>query len=129
MIKQDFLLAQIEELTKKIARLIRKKESNEPDVNAAADDCYGFFHLNLNFIINRPADELTEKVPDWQLLELLVKIMINDDRINQNLEQMEKAQSLLYYVQENDRTYSFDRIAMAGELDDSIKILKSSNCG
>ena len=38
MIKQDFLLAQIEELTKKIARLLRKKETNEPDNDTAADD-------------------------------------------------------------------------------------------
>ena len=127
MIKQDFLLAQIEELTKKIARLLRKKETNEPDIDTAADDCYKAFRLNLNSIINLPEDELTELVPDWQLLELLVKIMLNDTRINHDLHQMEKAQALLYYVQENDRTYSFDRIAMAKELDTLIQNLKSGN--
>lgn len=74
-----------------------------------------------------PEDELTELVPDWQLLELLVKIMLNDTRINHDLHQMEKAQALLYYVQENDRTYSFDRIAMAKELDTLIQNLKSGN--
>ena len=127
MIKQDFLLAQIEELTKKIARLLRKKETNEPAIDTAADDCYKAFRLDLNSIINLPEDELTELVPDWQLLELLVKIMLNDTRINHDLHQMEKAQALLYYVQANDRTYSFDRIAMAKELDTLIQNLKSGN--
>ena len=127
MIKQDFLLAQIEELTKKIARLLRKKETNEPDIDTAADDCYKAFRLNLNSITNLPEDELTELVPDWQLLELLVKIMLNDTRINHDLNQMEKAQALLYYIQENDRTYSFDRIAAARELDTLIQNLKSGN--
>ena len=53
--------------------------------------------------------------------------MLNDTRINHDLNQMEKAQALLYYVQENDRTYSFDRIAMARELDTLIQNLKSGN--
>lgn len=58
---------------------------------------------------NATAEELTEKVPDWELLELLVKLMLADDRINTDRQQIEKAQQLLYFVQERDRTYSFDR--------------------
>ena len=85
MIKQDFLLVQIEELAKKLAKLLKKKETSGSNTDTLADDCYKDIHLSLQEVQNATAEELTEKVPDWELLEL----------------------------QERDRTYSFDRIALA----------------
>ena len=113
MIKQDFLLVQIEELAKKLAKLLKKKETPGSNTDTLADDWYKDIHLSLQEVQNATAEELTEKVPDWELLELLVKLMLADDRINTDRQQIEKAQQLLYFVQERDRTYSFDRIALA----------------
>ena len=113
MIKQDFLLVQIEEPAKKLAKLLKKKETPGSNTDTLADDCYKDIHLSLQEVQNATAEELTEKVPDWELLELLVKLMLADDRINTDRQQIEKAQQLLYFVQERDRTYSFDRIALA----------------
>ncbi len=113
MIKQDYLLAQIEELAKKLAKLLRKEESHEDETETLADDCYKDLHLTLQEVQNATAEELTEKVMNWELLELLIKLMLADDRINTDRRQIEKAQQLLYFVQERDRTYSFDRIELA----------------
>ena len=40
MIKQDFLLVQIEELAKKLAKLLKKKETPGSNTDTLADDCY-----------------------------------------------------------------------------------------
>ena len=74
MIKQDFLLVQIEELAKKLAKLLKKKETPGSNTDTLADDCYKDIHLSLQEVQNATAEELTEKVPDWELLELLVKL-------------------------------------------------------
>lgn len=113
MIKQDFLLVQIEELAKKLARLLKKKETPGSNVDTLADDCYKDLHLTLQDVGNGTPEDIIEKIQDWELLELLVKLMLADDRINFDRSQIEKAQSILYYVQEQDRTFSFERIALA----------------
>ena len=113
MIKQDFLLVQIEELAKKLAKLLKKKEAMESNVDTLADDCYKDLHLTLTDVQNATPKDLIEKIPDWELLELLIKLILADDRIISDRSQIEKAQCILYYVQEQDRTYSFDRIALA----------------
>ena len=87
MIKQDFLLVQIEELAKKLAKLLKKKETPGSNTDTLADDCYKDIHLSLQEVQNATAEELTEKVPDWELLELLVKLMLADDRINTDRQQ------------------------------------------
>ncbi|MCP9613065.1 hypothetical protein [Coprobacter tertius] len=121
MIRQDFIMNQIEELSKKIARLLRKKENHEPDIDTTTDECYGDLKLNLMTITNETTEDIIEKIPQWELLELLVTIMINDDRINTNREMMKKAQEILFYVQEKDKTWSFERTQLSGRLS---KILK-----
>lgn len=47
MIKQDFLLVQIEELAKKLAKLLKKKETPGSNTDTLADDCYKDIHLSL----------------------------------------------------------------------------------
>lgn len=121
MIKQDFLLVQIEELAKKLAKLLKKKETPGNNVDTLADDCYKDIHLTLPEIQNATPEDLIEKVPDWELLELLVKLILADDRINSDHYQIEKAQSLLFYVQEQDRTFSFERIALAETIESLLR--------
>lgn len=120
MIKQDYLLIQIEELAKKLAQLLDKKKHLKNDTEILADDCYKDLHLTQQEVQNATAEELTEKVPDWQLLELLIKLMLADDRINSDRQQIEKAQQLLYFVQERDRTYSFERIKLAETIENLL---------
>lgn len=121
MIKQDFLLVQIEELAKKLARLLKKKEIPGSNADVLADDCYKDLHLSLYNVENDTPEELIEKVPEWELLELLVKLMLADDRLNKDRNQIEKAQQILFFIQEKDRTFSFERIALADTIENLLK--------
>ena len=62
-----------------------------------------------------------QRVGNWQLVELLVKMIIDDPRFEQNRAMILKAQTLLFMVQELDRTYSFDRIALEDKIESLIR--------
>lgn len=124
MLRKDYLLAQIEELAKKFSRLIEKKEAREPDTAALADDCYGILGISARWIEETETEDIISHVAVWELLELLVKIMLEDDRLNRSRDNMQKAQAILFYVQENDRTYSFERIALESRIEEHLRNLR-----
>lgn len=122
MLKKDYLLAQIEEIAKKYAILIEKKERMDPYIEDFTDECYGILGISPEWLANAEPEDIISRVGLWDLIELLVKIMIEDDRMNTSLDCMQKAQALLFYVQEQDRTYSAERIELEHKLD---KLLES----
>ena len=111
MLKKDYLLAQITELAKKFANLLKRKSEGE-DITPLADRYYGELNVSAEWLINAECDDIMQRVGDWQLVELLVKMIIEDSRFEYNHLMIQKAQTLLFMVQELDRTYSFDRIAL-----------------
>lgn len=116
MLKKDYLLAQITELAKKFAQLMQQKNEGE-DITLHVDKYYANLNLSADWLINAEPDDIMRRVGDWQLVELLVKMMIEDPRFEHNLSMIQKAQVLLFMVQELDRTYSFDRIQLKKRID------------
>ena len=120
MLKKDYLLAQIIELAKKFAYLLQRKNEGE-DISLLADNYYKELNVSAEWLQNAECDDIMQRVGNWQLVELLVKMIIEDSRFEQNRAMILKAQTLLFMVQELDRTYSFDRIALEERISSLIK--------
>ena len=120
MLKKDYLLAQIIELAKKFAYLLQCKNEGE-DITLLADDYYRELNVSALWLENAECDDIMQRVGDWQLVELLVKMIVEDHRFEQNRAMLLKAQTLLFAVQELDRTYSFDRIALEEKIESLIR--------
>lgn len=120
MLKKDYLLAQIIELAKKFAYLLQRKNEGE-DITMLADDYYRELNVSAIWLENTECDDIMQRVGDWQLVELLVKMIVEDPRFEQNRAMILKAQTLLFAVQELDRTYSFDRIALEEKIESLIR--------
>lgn len=123
MLRKDYLLAQIEELAKKFSRLIEKKETGNPDTLPVADECYGMLGISARWIEETETEDIISHIAIWELLELLVKIMLEDSRLNTDRRNMRKAQEILFYVQENDRTYSLERVALEERIEQLLQNL------
>lgn len=111
MLRKDYLLAQITELAKKFANLLKRKDDGE-DVTLLTDNYYHELNVSAEWLVNAESEDIMQRVGDWQLVELLVQMIIEDPRFEKNIPMIKKAQQLLFMVQELDRTYSFDRIAL-----------------
>ncbi|MBR5324157.1 MAG: hypothetical protein IKV14_05010 [Muribaculaceae bacterium] len=120
MLKKDYLLAQIIELAKKFAYLLQRKNEGE-DISLLADNYYKELNVSAEWLQNAECDDIMQRVGDWQLVELLVKMIIEDQRFEQNRTMLLKAKTLLFMVQELDRTYSFDRIALEEKIESLIR--------
>lgn len=124
MLKKDYLLAQITELAKKFAYLLKRKSEGD-DIALLADGYYQELNVSAEWLMNAECDDIMQRVGDWQLVELLVKMIIEDARFEQNLSMILKAQTLLFMVQELDRTYSFERIALEERIRSKLSFISS----
>ena len=122
MLKKDYLLAQITELAKKFAYLLERKKEGV-DITLLSDSYYRELNVSAEWLENAECDDIMQRVGDWQLVELLVQMIIEDHRFEKNIPMIKKAQQLLFMVQELDRTYSFDRIALEERINNKLLVL------
>lgn len=121
MLKKDYLLAQITELAKKFAYLLERKKEGV-DITLLSDSYYRELNVSAEWLENAECDDIMQRVGDWQLVELLVQMIIEDHRFEKNIPMIKKAQQLLFMVQELDRTYSFDRIALEERINNKLLV-------
>ena len=122
MLKKDYLLAQITELAKKFAYLLERKKEGV-DITLLSDSYYRELNVSAEWLENAECDDIMQRVGDWQLVELLVQMIIEDHRFEKNIPMIKKAQQLLFMVQELDRTYSFDRIALEERINNKLLVV------
>lgn len=122
MLRKDYLLAQITELAKKFANLLKRKDDGE-DVTLLTDNYYHELNVSAEWLVNAESEDIMQRVGDWQLVELLVQMIIEDPRFEKNIPMIKKAQQLLFMVQELDRTYSFDRIALEERINNKLLVV------
>lgn len=122
MLKKDYLLAQITELAKKFAYLLERKKEGA-DITLLSDGYYRELNVSAEWLENAECDDIMQRVGDWQLVELLVQMIIEDLRFEKNIPMIKKTQQLLFMVQELDRTYSFDRIALEERINNKLLVI------
>lgn len=123
MLKKDYLIAQITELAKKFAQLMQQKNEGE-DITLYTDKYYSELNVSAEWLANATPEDIMQRIGDWQLVELLAKMIVEDNRFENNLQMIEKAQTLMFMVQELDRTYSFERIELQERISNKIESIR-----
>ncbi len=125
MLKRDFIMVQIEELGKAIARLVsNRKNGDGADGNAGLiGQAFSALKTDAAFLLGHSPEE-AERALDQddgcglQRLELAAKLLIEESYVSSlPFPLLDKARELLYYVQTRDSTYSIERVMLLQEVE------------
>ena len=106
MLKRDFIMVQIEELGKALARLVFNRKSGK-DLDKNPD------------LIEQALNQ--DDGCGLQRLELAAKLLIEDSYVSSlPFPLLNKAQELLYYLQIHDSTYSVERMMLLQEVEHEL---------
>lgn len=124
MLRRDFIMVQIEELAKVIAKIIDYRNTDAArKIPQLVQTVYDSLKLDRNFLFNSSPQELKahldgEDAEGLRRMEITAKLLIEEARLHpdQQTEIRQKAKELLEYIQANDNTFSLERISLLQEL-------------
>lgn len=115
MIKQDFILVQIERLAEKIAQYLEKREGNNFEAaDRIKQECYRSF-VTPDYIRQNDVEIIIGHLQEPGIIELIVTLLVEDEQSDRVIYQ--KARKLMDYVQQEDKTFSFERIELSERID------------
>lgn len=131
MLKRDFIMVQIEELGKAIARLVfNRKSGNGLDKNPdLIEQALTSLKTDTAFLLGHSPEEIEHSLNQddgcgLQRMELAAKLLIEDSYVSSlPLPLLNKAQELLYYLQIHDSTYSIERMMLLQEVEHEMSRL------
>lgn len=131
MLKRDFIMVQIEELGKAIARLVfNRKNGNDLDKNPdLIEQAFTSLKTDTAFLLGHSPEEIEQSLNQddgcgLQRMELAAKLLIEDSYVSSlPLPLLNKAQELLYYLQIHDSTYSIERMMLLQEVEHEMSRL------
>ena len=124
MLKRDFIMTQIEELGKAIAQIIYNRKANtEKKTPELVEMVYDSLRLEPDFLLDTPLPELRnylneEDMGGLQRMEIAAKLLIEEAYLHPEKRTAirQKAKEMLEYIQDNDTTFSLERIQLLEEL-------------
>ncbi len=121
MLRKDFFLAQIEAFTKAIAKLIFYRENGDTEqADKMLESIYSSLQVDKDFLLSHTPDEikatLDKENTGIQQTEIAAKVLIEDSYLNNDKNKLYKAQELLLYIQQHDKTYSIERMNLLDEI-------------
>lgn len=124
MLKRDFIMAQIEEITKVILRLIQLRTTDNPARQATLiSEAYSGMKIDRNYLLQTDPEAICTAFDEGnrsgiQRMEMAVKIMIEDSYANPEEKKhlLRKAKQMLEYIEANDNTFSLERIDTLNEI-------------
>ncbi|MDR0844662.1 MAG: hypothetical protein LBN71_05525 [Tannerella sp.] len=129
MLKRDFIMVQIEELGKVIARIISQRNSGATrQIPEQIQTVYDALKLDKDSLMNASLDDLCHKL-DYEdsegirRLEIATKALKEESYLfsgQQRIDRLLRAKDLLEYLQKNDHTFSLERLALLDEINDEI---------
>ncbi|MDR2954434.1 MAG: hypothetical protein LBV43_05075 [Prevotella sp.] len=124
--KKDYLMRLLEEMFKKLFQMLNQEEGiNNGEKAEALNDAHKFFAENFEVSRSDAADILIEKINDIELLEQYPRLLFTEYQLtSQSRENLMKALSILEYLQDADKTYSWERTVLK---EDILKILDEAN--
>lgn len=126
MLRKDFILVQIEALGKAIAQLIHNRQEGDPHKDdQLLDKIYTSLTVDKNYLLTHTPEEIREVLngednEGLQRMEMAAKTLIEDYYISDETAALCKAEELLRYIQEHDRTFSLERINLLEEIRDLL---------
>lgn len=105
MYRRDLIIvpiSRVEDLIRRIKQL--KRENSSPHSwHQLADEAYQTLRITPTFFAKQSIEVITRIIPESDLQEQLIKLILIDDRVNQNPENLQKANQLLKIMRANRR--------------------------
>lgn len=128
MLKRDFIMVQIEELGKVILQIITNRNTNATRrIPELIQTVYSSLKLDRLALMAVPPEELIQRLDNddnggISRLEIAVKALIEESYLYPAEEQdmLQRAKTLLNYIQTHDNTFSLERVALLDELEQRI---------
>lgn len=128
MLKRDFIMVQIEELGKVILQIITNRNTNATRrIPELIQTVYSSLKLDRLALMAVPPAELIQRLDNddnggISRLEIAVKALIEESYLYPAEEQdmLQRAKTLLHYIQTHDNTFSLERVALLDELEQRI---------
>lgn len=136
MLKRDFIMVQIEEISKMIVQLVYDRNDGndgaKPQDTQKAQDLidtiYRTLKTNIEFILSHSPQEIREELNHddscgLERMELAAKTMIEQSyyNIKDSDKLRRKACEIIEYVQANDSTFSLERMQILNEYESVSK--------
>ncbi len=128
MLKRDFIMIQIEELAKVVLQIITNRNTNASrHTPELIQTVYNSLQVDRPTLMTVPPEELIRRLNNDDnggilRLEIAVKTLIEESYLYPDEEQamLQKAKTLLKYIQTHDKTFSLERANMLNELEQRI---------
>jgi hypothetical protein len=125
MLKRDFIMVQIEELGKMIARIAGRRDTDAAQENPALiQSAWHSLKTDTQFLLQTSPQAIRRQLDDGdgaglQRMELAARLLMEEAYLRPGQEEAlrRKAKELLEYVQANDTTFSLERIFLLEELE------------
>lgn len=117
--KKDYLQRLIEEFFKKLEQAVNEGEHmSNSEKEALLAECFDFFTVNLGVSKEDKAIEIIEKITEIDLLEQYAKLLTTEYDIfeNKNRGNLQKALHIIEYIQNIDKTYSWERTVLREDI-------------
>ena len=129
MLKRDFIMVQIEELGKVIAKIIFNRNANAARKNPELiQTVYSSLKLDQDFLMTTSPEEILRSLDNEDnggvlRLEIAIKTLIEDSYLQpENQPQiLLRAKELLEYLQAHDSTFSLERVNLLNEIEERLK--------
>ena len=132
MLKRDFIMAQIEELAKKILQLIKLRTTDNPSEQAALiSEIYGSLKINRDSLLQNDSESICSMLDEGghsglQRMEVAAKVLVEESYINPKEKEivLKKAKQMLEYIQQHDTTFSMERVDVLNEIQRLLASIK-----
>ncbi|MDL2277251.1 hypothetical protein LJC57_01540 [Parabacteroides sp. OttesenSCG-928-G07] len=129
MLRRDFIMVQIEELGKVIAQIISfRNTSSAHRIPELIQDVHDTLDISRDFLMNTAPDDIRrflDKEDSGGILrmEIAVKALMEESYLlpDQQRGMLLRAKELLEYIQQTDKTFSLERIALIKGIEDALK--------
>lgn len=117
--KKDYLQRLIEELSKKLHQLQEEgRSADDSEKQKLLGECFTFFRENFEVSPVDDFESIIEKVDDFDLLEQYAKLLMTeyDMADTKDNESLNNALSIVEYVENMDKTYSWERTVLREDI-------------
>jgi hypothetical protein len=125
MLRRDFIMVQIEELGKIIARLISQRETGATrQIPEQIQTVYRSLKLDRDFLMTAAPEDIFHSLEGDDRggiprMDIAARVLMEESCLFSGRRQQDmllKAQTLLEYLQTHDRTFSLERIALLDDI-------------
>lgn len=128
MLRRDFIMVQIEELGKVIARIISERNTDAArQAPALIEGIYRSLKIDPDYLLTASAKDIRSVLNDQdgeglRRMEIAVKAMIEESYISPERAGLLliKAKDLLEYIQLNDHTFSLERVSLLEDINSRL---------